>query len=123
MLIKIISALIFWASLFFVILKVPYPDSLTSANVIQILGFFIPLFLAIIFTLNIFLKNIYISSSLSLGIVFLLILKALDSLNIVTGVLILIAVYLLVSYFKKSNRKSLTNYSKMPKLTKLKRGN
>lgn len=112
----------FWGCFIFVILKVPYPESLSQANIAQILSFFVTLYLALVLSTNIFLKNLYISASISLGIIFLLMLKALDTLNLVTAVLILIAIYLLVSSFRKTKRTSLTKWSKIPKLTRLKKG-
>src|SRR3989338_6118428 len=138
LILKIIPAIFFGGIFTFVILQVPYPQSLTQASFAQILSFFIPLFLAFVFTFNIFLKNILLSASIALGIIFILILQALDSLNLVTGILILIATGLLVSYFRKtkhkpwdypakrdslskkvyfpSEKKRLTNYLKIPKL-------
>lgn len=98
---KISKSLFFWGIFGLVILQVPYPQSITQAGFLQLSLFFIPLFLAILFTLNIFLKKGLISGSLSLGIIFLLILKALDSLNAVTAVLVIISIGLLVSYFRK----------------------
>lgn len=126
---RIIPALLFLGGVGYVIWQIPYPESITQANIVQLLSFFIPLFLAIILTLNIVLKNIFISTSISIGVILLLFLKALDSLNLVTVVLILITVGLLTSYFRKikkspstsSGLKNLTNYSKIPKLTHLRR--
>lgn len=118
---KIIPALIFWAIFAYVVLQVPYPESLTQANITQLLAFFAPLFLAVTLTLNIFLKNIFIAGSISLGIIFFLILKALDSLNLVTAVLTIISTGLLVSYFRKIKRRNLTKLSKISKLTKLRK--
>lgn len=115
---KAIPALIFWGSFTYVVLKIPYPESLTQANFTQIFPFFISLYLALIFTFNIILKNILFSASICLGIILLLLLKALDSLNIVTGILIAVATYFLAGYFKKTKNKDLTKRTKMPKLTK-----
>lgn len=106
---KIIPALFFWGIFIFVALKVPYPESLTQANIVQLLAFFVPLFLALSITLNIFF---------SLGLIFLLILQALDSLNIVTGALTAVAAYLLFSYFR-TKRRGLTKQTKISKLTQL----
>lgn len=114
-------SLIFWGIFIYVILQIPYPENLTAANATQLLSFFIPLFLAITLTLNLVLKNIFISSSISLGLIFLLFLKALDSLNLVTGILIIISVGLLASYFRKIKKKNLTKLPKIPKLTQLRR--
>lgn len=116
---KITIALVFWAIFTIIIFQIPYPENLSQANILQILGFFVPLFLAVSLTTNIFLKNIFLSASLSLGIIFLLTLKALDSLNLVTGTIIIIAVILLLSYFRKSKR--LTKLPKIPKLSRLQR--
>ena len=114
---RIFPPLFFWGIFILVIFQIPYPENLSQANILQILGFFIPFFLAVSLTINIFLKNIFLSSSLSLGIIFLLILKALDSLNLVTGTIIVIATVLLVSYFRKIKKKGLTKLPKIPKLT------
>lgn len=123
---KIILCTIFWGIFAYIVLQVPYPNSLTQATLLQLLVFFISLFLAITFTLNIFLSFILLSSILSLGIIFLLILKALDSLNIVTAILTLIAIGLLFSYFRKIKKGSLnpiksglTSSGKISKLTGL----
>lgn len=120
---KITPVLFLWGIFGLVILQVPYPQSITQADFLQLSLFFIPLFLAILFTLNIFLKMGLISGSLSLGIIFLLILKALDSLNAVTAVLVIISIGLLISYFRKFKRKNLTKLPKIPKLTNLRRKN
>lgn len=114
---KFIPVLFLWVVFTLAVFQIPYPENLTQTNILQILGFFTPFFLAISLTINIFLKNIFLSSSISLGIIFLLILKALDSLNLVTGAIIVVATILLVSYFRKVKRKSLTKLPKIPKLT------
>ena len=115
-LVKALPSFFFWGIFAYVILQIPYPETITQANVTQLLTFFIPLFLAITLTLNIFLRNIFISVSTSVGLIFLLLLKALDSLNLVTGILITISIGLLISYFKKIKRRSLTKTLKIPKL-------
>lgn len=120
---RIFPALIFWGIFILAIFQIPYPENLTQASLIQILAFFIPLFLASVFTLNIFLKNIFSAGSISLGVIFILILKALDSLNMVTSTLTIIAIAFLISYFRKTGKKSLTKWGKIPKLTRLKKGN
>jgi len=116
---KILPALIFWGAFAFVIRQIPYPDSITQANYTQILPFFASLYLALVFTLNILFRNILFSFSICLGLIFLLILKALDSLNIVTAILIIVATYLLAGYFRKIKKRGLTKQTKIPKLTKL----
>lgn len=108
---KIIISLFFWVTFAIVIFQIPYPDSLTQANFYQLIPFFSFLFFALIFTLNIFLKNILSSFSISLGLIFLLTLKALDSFNIVTAILVAITVALLVSYFSKKNNQTVKSKS------------
>ena len=136
LILKLVPAVIFWGGFIFVVLQIPYPDSLTQANFMQIIPFFASLYLALLSTFNIFLKNIFLSLSITLGLIFLLILKALDSLNFVTVALTLLAVGLLFSYFKKmknrspstlrsrsgrasSGFKNLTKQVKIPRLTRL----
>lgn len=115
---KAIFALICWGIFIFVVLNIPYPESLTQANFTQIIPFFASLYLTLVFTVNILFKNILFSASVCLGVIFLLILKALASLNIVTGILIIIATYLLASYFRKARRKGITKQLKIPKITR-----
>lgn len=118
---KTIPALIFWGVFIFVIFQVPYPKSLTQASLFQTLSFFIPLFLVLTFTINIFFKIFLSSATISLGLILLLILKAVDALNFVTAGLTLFAIYLFLSYFQKSRKKRLTSSFKIPKLSSLRR--
>lgn len=118
--VKVFPIIIFWGIFLGVILAIPYPESLVLANLTQISLFFASLFLALIFTSNFFLQNFLQSFSLTLGLIFLLILKALDSFNLVTGILIVAATALLFSYFKKPKHHHLTKPTKIPKLTKFK---
>lgn len=119
--IKIISVLIFWGGFVYIVLTIPYPESLTQADVIQIIPFFASLYFALLFTLNFFLRKIPISAFIALGIILLLFLKALNSLNLVTGLLIIISVGLFFSYFRKGKIHGLTKSSKVPKLTQLRK--
>ncbi len=116
---RIIPALFFWGIFIFTLLQIPYPQNITQAYLFQLILFFIPLFLAILLTLNIFLKKSLVAGSISLGTILLLILKALDSLNLITASLIVISVGLLISYFKKLKKKDLTKWEKIPKITNL----
>ena len=116
---KIIPALIFWGIFAYVILQIPYPYSLTQANPIQLLSFFVPLFLGLIFTIDVFLKFLIRSIIISFAIIILLILRALDSVNTISVILLLAATALLFSYFKKPS--SLTSEGNIPKLRSLRR--
>ncbi|MBI2334227.1 hypothetical protein HYU96_00285 [Candidatus Daviesbacteria bacterium] len=110
---KIIPALFFWGVFTLVIFYVPYPKSLTQASILQLLAFFVPLFLALTFTTNL---------AIAMGVIFLLLLKALNTLNFVSAVLTITAVGLLFSYFRKNKSKhNLTKLKKMSKLTHLQR--
>lgn len=121
-LIKFALPVIFWASFAFVVLRVDYPDTITAASVFQLSSFFISLFFALLFTTRLLL-NFAFSLSVSIGIIILLVLKSLDSLNIVSIALTLIALYLLLSYFKKFKKPhGLTSSSKIPTLRSLKKG-
>ena len=117
---KFVPALIFWGIFGYVILQVPYPETLTQADLIQLLSFFIPLFLALTFTFNL-IFNFYLRSIiLSFGVVLLLVLKALDSLNWVTGGISIAAIILFTTTFKKS-RRGLTKGVKIPRLNTFRR--
>lgn len=100
-LIKVFPVIFTVVIFIFVVITIPYPESLAQANLTQIIPFFASFYLALTFIFNLILKNILLSLSISLGILFLLILNALDSLNILTGALTIIATALLISYFWK----------------------
>ena len=117
LILKATLAAVFWGIFGMVILKVSYPNTLTSANALQLLSFFIPLFLALTFSLNILLNFMPRSIAISFGLIILLILKSLGSLNFVSTILTLVAVFLLFSYFKK--RSKLTIHSNVPKMRNL----
>jgi len=117
MIFSLVPILISWGIFIYVILKVPYPDSLTSANTFQIFSFFTSLFLSLSFTINLLLHFMFKSIIISFGIILILVLKALNSLNFVSFILTVIAFGLLLSYLKKSKR--LTSRSKVPKLRNL----
>jgi hypothetical protein len=108
-------ALIFWGIFIWVIFYIEPPKSLTEANLLQIAYFFIPLYLAIIFSVNLLLKSLPASGSIALGIVILLTLKALDLFNFLYVTITLIATLLLFSYFKK-DLPSLTSFNFVRKL-------
>lgn len=119
---KILLAILVWLIFALAVWQIPYPKSLTAANLGQVFAFFTPLFLAISFTIYIFLKPLLLSAIISLGIIFALVLKALDSFNLVTIALILVAEYLLVTSFKNSKGKTgLTKGAGIPKLRSLHR--
>lgn len=119
---KFILTLFFWGMFLYVVFFVSYPKTLTSANFLQIAPFFLTLFLAVALTVYLVFKNFLISALASLGVVILLILKGLDSLNLVSGGLTILAIGLLISYFKKNKRSSrLTSGTKIPRLIPLRR--
>lgn len=119
-LLKVLPALVSWVILISIVFQLDYPPSLTQATPLQLLGFFIPLFFAISFTLNLAFKNIIISTIITTGAIFLLILKALGALNIVTGAITAIAVFLIAGSIRKK-KTSLTYKTKIPKLKNLRR--
>ena len=119
--IKILPTFLFWIIFASVVLKLPYPESLVQADFIQISLFFLPLYIAVLLTLNIFIKSYLINGSFSLAFISLMLLKALDSLNPVTFILVIISFGLLISYFHKAKKGSLTKESKIPRLTSLRR--
>lgn len=103
LIIRIAPLIIFCTAFALVIYLVEPPKSITEAEVLQLILFFIPLFLLTSFALNLLLKFLLRSLIVSLGFMILLILKALDSLNLVTFSLTVLATVLLASAFKKKN--------------------
>ena len=112
---KMLPVLIFWLIFGYVVLMISYPETLTQANIIQLLYFFIPLFLALTFTINLILKFAVRSVLITLTLITFLILNALGILNLVTFVLTPFAFGLFISYFKKKS--NLTSNLKIRKLT------
>lgn len=92
-----------WLIFILVIFNVQYPQSITQAAFSQLFALFVPLYLSITLTLHLVIKNWVISLLVSLGLLILLILKTLDSLNLVTGALTILAIGFLISYFKKAS--------------------
>lgn len=111
---KIVLPIIFWSIFAYVVLRVDYPDNITSATFFQLSIFLITLFFALIFTINLFL-NLTFSISITLGMVILLILKSLDSLNFVSAILTIIALWLMCGSLAPI-KSGLTSKLKIPKL-------
>lgn len=126
LLLRLLPAVTAWSIFAYTVFKVGYPQSLAQANFFQLVYFFLPLFLGLIFTVSLFLKSYLISTLISLGAVFLLLLQGLRILNLVSASLIAIATFLFISYFKKKPKTKpskilqLTSPIKIPKLRLLK---
>jgi hypothetical protein len=99
---KFLPILIFGLLFVNVIYFAKPPQTLTSGTFIQLLLFFIPLFLFLIFLLNIIFRFFIRSFIFSLGIILILIFKSLEMLNILTGALIIIASNFIAISFKKT---------------------
>lgn len=112
---KIIPTLIFGVIFILVILNITPPQTFTTATIFQILLFFIPLLFFLTSALNL-VFNFYLKSFVvSLGIILLLVLKALDFINILTIGITILAIVLLIKSFKKP----IFKIYKLPKLPKL----
>jgi len=124
---RIFPALLSLIVFVLIIYYTPYPRTWYSASVSQILLFFIPLLVFLTFFLNIFINFYEKSFSLSLGLLILIVLRSIDELNIITGVLTLLAAFLLSTTFKKplwkprQIQKGLTSPFKISKLTRFER--
>jgi len=120
MIFSLVPMLISWGIFIYVVLKIPYPETLTSANIFQVFSFFTSLFLSLSFTINLLLHFMFKSIIISFGIILIIVLKALNSLNIVSFGLTVIAFGLLLSYLKKQKSR-LTSRSNVPKIRNLSR--
>lgn len=117
---SVISGLIFCLVLFYV--KPPAPAEDTS--IFQLLFLLLPLTSLVFFTLNLFLKSLFKSLIISLGLASFLILKTFNQLNIVTAPVILGLVIGVFKFPKKpkgrqKEMKNLFYQGKIPKLSKL----
>ena len=105
-LLKAIPIIIFLTIFGYVIFNVDYPKSVTGASFYQLTAFFGSLFFLLLFLINIFLNYLLISLPLALGLVILLVLQGLISLRLVSSGLVITAVWLFISYFKKNQKKN-----------------
>lgn len=103
---KLIPVMIFGGVFVYVLFNVPYPNSLAQASFNQLLTFFGSLFFLLLFLINIFLNYLLISAIISGGGVILLLLKGLAALNLVSALLVILAVYFFVSFLKKNHKKN-----------------
>lgn len=85
----------------FVIWQMEPPQSLTSASILQVLLLFAPLFTFLVFGLNLYFRFYPRSLIISLGIIILLVLKTLDTFNIISVAITIAAVTLISKSFKK----------------------
>jgi hypothetical protein len=109
---KFIPIIFFGGIFIFVVLGIKPPISFTQASFSQILLFFTPLFLFFIFFLNLFFNFFIRSLIISLGLIFILIFKALDLLNFVSILFTTLAIIFLIASFKKpviSNQPKIQN--------------
>lgn len=95
------------------------PKSITSASILQFILFFIPLVLLLTSLVNLCSKFFLQSLVVSLGLTILLILIALDSLNLASFILTSASVILIAKSLRKPKK---INYPfKIPKLKSLKK--
>lgn len=129
---SILSLFIFLYVIFFI----EAPSSWQTSTIPQILLFFLPLTAFLAFTINIFLNYLPRSFGISFGLILLLVLKAVDLLNIYTIPPIVIFATILFILIKKPPKrwrfkkpsekeinieKSLTNKPKVPTLSPVKK--
>lgn len=110
---KIFPIILFAIIFSWIVWQTSPPKSLTSATIFQIFLFFIPLFLLLIFIINLYF-NFFIKSIItSLGITLLLIFKSLEILNIVSGILTILAIIFLTISFKNPKKNQQTKIQKL----------
>lgn len=114
---KITLILIFGIIFAWIIFQIEPPQSLTTASTIQLVLFFLPLLLFLTFLINLFFQFWVRSLIIGLGITVMIALKGLDSLNLISLLLIFLAVFFLSRAFKKNNKKAYQ--AKILKISKL----
>lgn len=105
-LLKVAPVLFFWLVFILIVFNVDYPISIAQATFGQLTAFFVPLFIAIFLSINLMIKSLYSSTIIGLGIILLLILKALGILSVVTTTITLLAIFFLTY---KDNMPKLSN--------------
>lgn len=109
-LVNVFLAIGFWIGFVWVILNIDYPETLTEANVIQLSAFFIPLFLALALSINLLLQKIISSIIIAAALIFILVIKSLNEINIFSVGLTIAAVVLLLSYFGFGNLSKIKSF-------------
>ncbi len=114
---KLIPILICGLIFSWVVFQIKPPTTFTTATIFQLALFFIPLFFLLFFIFNLILDFILLSLTISVGIMLLLTLAGLHYLNILTGAVTLLAIFLIIKSLKKPTK--ITYKTKIPRLKKL----
>lgn len=119
-LIKKIVPLLFFGSIFFLVVYFIEPTKdITQLSIIKDLAFFLPLLIFLTYLLKLFIKSSLCCLVISLSLVLLLTLKALNNLNLVSAALTTLGTFLILKSIKKNHAPSYS--TKLPKLSKLKK--
>ena len=115
---KLLFFTLFLALFILVVLYVEPPKSWGEASIFQIMAFFMPLLLALTVFIDILLHYLPHSFILALGLILSLSFYAVNQLNILTSLLVLLITLLSYRVFPKMKlpRLRLTRSSKIPKL-------
>ena len=120
---KLLFFALFLSLFILVVLYIEPPKSWPEASIFQITAFFLPLILAITVLIDLLLHYLPHSFILSLGIILGLAFYAVNQLNILSGLLVLLITLLSYRVVPKMRlpRLRLTRSSKIPKLHMRKR--
>lgn len=115
---KLIALLLFAGLFILVITNTEPPKSWNQASLFQIMAFFLPLLLAFTVLLDIFIRYIPHSFIIGLGLILGLSFYAVNQLNYLTGILVILIILFSWRVFPKMKlpRFRLTGGSKIPKL-------
>lgn len=102
---KLLLPLISWGIFIYIVNTFEPSQTFTQISLFQALVFFIPLILALTFTINLIIRFLIFSFTISAALCLLLLLKGLGGLNPISGLLTLFAFGLLLSYLKQFKRK------------------
>ena len=102
---KLFLPLFLWGVFIYIVNTFEPPQIFTQISLFQILLFFIPLFLALTFTINMLVRFLIFSFTIALALCLIILLKGIGGLNPISGLLTLFAFGLLLSYLKQFKRK------------------
>lgn len=114
---RILPILVLGVFLVGVIRQISPPQTFTQASMFQLLIFFIPLFLFLFFTVNAIIRFFLFSLILSFGLILIFVFRALDFLNPLTLIVIIVAIFLILRSLSRPHKKFYQ--AKIPRLSKL----
>lgn len=118
LLIRLLTIIVILTTLIYIFIYIPYPNSWEQASISQILVIFVSFLIISTLIIDLFLKYLPRSFILGMGLMVMITLQALNILNSLLAIEIILVSILLARIFPKLR---LTGSIKIPKLQKIER--